>query len=213
MSADFTDDDALVGALRAGDEAAFAWLVDRYSASLRRLARNFVSTDATADEVVQETWLAVITGIARFEQRASVKTWVHRILVNVARTKGVREHRSTPFSSFGSDADGVEPAVDPDRFQRSGAALGAWAAPPSPWDEVPDGRLLAGETLAVVQQAVGALPPGQRAVIQMRDLDGFDAPEVCNALGLSETNQRVLLHRARAKVRQALEVHFEESDR
>ncbi len=212
MRLDYADDGVLVDALRAGDEAAFAWLIDRYSPSLRRLARNFVSTDATADEVVQETWLAVITGIARFEQRASVKTWIHRILVNLARTKGVREHRSSPFSSFGADAEGSEPAVDPDRFVRSGAAVGAWAAPPSPWDEQPDGRLLAGETLSVVERAVDALPAGQRAVIRMRDLDGLDAGEVCNALGLSETNQRVLLHRARAKVRCALEVHFEESD-
>ncbi len=211
---DYSDDDLLVAALRNGDEAAFAWLINRYSGSLRRLARMFVATDSAADEVVQETWLAVLTGIGRFEQRSSVKTWIHRILVNLARTKGVKEHRSIPFSSLRSEAEEQSPAVDPDRFQRAGApAPGAWGAPPLPWDELPETRLLSQEALAFVLRVIDGLPPGQRAVIRLRDIEGWDAQEVCNALELSETNQRVLLHRARAKVRSALESQFEETYR
>ncbi len=208
---DYSDDDVLVAALRARDEGAFAWLLDRYSSSLRRLARAHVSNDAAADEVVSETWLAVITGIDRFEQRSSLKTWIHRIVLNIARTKGTREHRSVPFSSLTSEADTAAPAVDPDRFRPAGKpGAGAWAAPPVPWDEEPETRLAAGETLDVVRRAIAALPPGQQMVITLRDLEGWRADEVCNALDLSETNQRVLLHRARSKVRTALEDHFEE---
>jgi RNA polymerase sigma-70 factor (ECF subfamily) len=210
---DYTDDAMLVGALRARDEVAFGWLLDRYSASLRRVARAHVATDAAADEVVQETWLAVINGIGRFEQRSSVKTWIHRITLNIARTRGVREHRSVPFSSLATEAEGAEPAVDPARFvpaNRTGA--GSWAAPPVPWDEEPEARLFAGETLAVVQAAIATLPSGQQLVITLRDLEGWTADDVCNALDVTETNQRVLLHRARAKVRRALERHFEESN-
>jgi RNA polymerase sigma-70 factor (ECF subfamily) len=211
---DYSDDDVLVTALRARDEDAFAWLLDRYSGSLRRLARAHVSTDAAADEVVSETWLAVITGIDRFEQRSSLKTWIHRIVLNIARTKGTREHRSVPFSSLASEADAPESAVDPDRFRPAGApGAGAWASPPVPWDEEPETHLSAGETLDVVRRAIAALPPGQQMVITLRDLEGWRADEVCNALELSETNQRVLLHRARSKVRTALEDHFEESVR
>jgi RNA polymerase sigma-70 factor (ECF subfamily) len=211
VAPDYTDDDVLVAALRARDEDAFAWLLDRYSASLRRLARAYVASDAAADEVVSETWLAVITGIDRFEQRSSLKTWIHRIVMNLARTKGTREHRSVPFSSLAAEAETPEAAVDPARFQPKGTpGAGGWAAPPVPWDEEPEARLAAGETLAAVRTAIAALPPGQQLVITLRDLEGWRADEVCNALELTETNQRVLLHRARAKVRTALEGHFEE---
>ena len=211
-SADFTDDGVLVPALRRGDEAAFEWLLDRYSAPLCRLARSYVSNAAAAAEAVQETWLAVITGIDRFEQRSSLKTWVHRILVNVARSKGVKEHRTVPFASLGEELDRDERSVDPDRFRgHRDHWPGHWAAPPVAWDEEPEDHLLGRETLSIVGNAISALPPNQRAVITLRDLQGWDSVEVCNALEISETNQRVLLHRARSKVRCALEAHFEEA--
>jgi RNA polymerase sigma-70 factor, ECF subfamily len=209
---DYEDDDQLVAALRDGDETAFAWLLDRYSASLTRLARTYVSSAAAADEAVQETWTAVITAVGRFEQRSSVKTWLHRILANVARTQGAREHRSVPVASLADELERGEPAVDPSRFRLPGRRrAGAWASPPAPWDADPEGRLVAGETLDVVAAAVDALAPNQRRVLTLRDLEGWSAAEVCNALELSETNQRVLLHRARAKVRQALESYFEDT--
>jgi RNA polymerase sigma-70 factor, ECF subfamily len=210
----YADDDALVAALRARDEGAFAWLLDHYSGSLKRLARAYVATDAVADDVVGEAWLAVINGIDRFEQRSSLKTWVHRIVMNLARTRGVREHRSIPFSSLGDEAAGDEPAVDPQRFvPRGQPGAGAWAAPPVPWDEEPETTLAARDTLDTVRAAIAELSAGQQMVITLRDLEGWGSDEVCNALDISETNQRVLLHRARAKVRAALERHFQESDR
>ncbi len=209
---DYEDEAMLVDALRRGDEAAFAWLLDRYDGSLRRLARTYVPSAAVADEVVQETWLGVIRGIDRFEERSSVKTWLYRILMNVARTHGVREHRSIPFSSAaGALEEGAEPAVAAERFQGAGERNpGHWAFPPTPWDEAPEDRLLSNETLGVVAAAVEQLPDAQREVITLRDLEGWSSADVCNALSLSETNQRVLLHRARSKVRRALEGHFEE---
>jgi len=214
VSADFTDDGVLVPALRRGDEAAFEWLLDRYSAPLRRLARSYVSNAAAADEAVQETWVAVITGIDRFERRSSLKTWVYRILVNVARSKGVKEHRSVPFASLGDELDGDERSVDPDRFRgHRDRWPGHWAAPPVAWDEEPEDHLLGRETLSVLANAINALPANQQAVITLRDVQGWNSVEVCNALEISETNQRVLLHRARSKVRRALEVHFEEATR
>jgi RNA polymerase sigma-70 factor (ECF subfamily) len=208
----FADDAALAAALRAGDEAAFSWLLGRYDGALRRLALTYVSTPAVADEVVQETWHAVVKGIGGFEGRSSVSTWVYRILANIARSRGVREQRIIPFSSAaGAMDDGGGPAVDPDRFVARGQAAGSWSAPPTPWDDQPEARLTARETLSAVEAAIAALPPAQREVITLRDVDGWGADEVCNALDLTETNQRVLLHRARAKVRRALELHFEEA--
>jgi len=208
----FADDRVLVPALRQGDEAAFAWLLERYSGPLHRLARTYVATDAAADEAVQETWLAVITGVDRFEQRSTLKTWLYGILVNVARSKGVKEHRSVPFASLRSELDRDEPAVDPDRFRGPRDRWpGHWANPPVPWDELPEERVVGDETLAVVAAAIEQLPANQRSVITLRDIEGWAADEVCNALGVSETNQRVLLHRARSKVRRALETHFEGS--
>jgi RNA polymerase sigma-70 factor (ECF subfamily) len=210
----YADDDVLVAALRDRDDGAFAWLLDRYTGSLKRLARSYVATDAVADDVVGEAWLAVIKGIDRFEQRSSLKTWIHRIVMNLARTRGVREHRSIPFSSLTDEAASEEPAVDPQRFVPHGLpGAGAWAAPPVPWDEEPETQLAARATLDAVQAAIAELPPGQQMVITLRDLEGWGSDEVCNALDISETNQRVLLHRARAKVRAALERHFQESVR
>ena len=199
------DEDApLLDALRAGDERAFAALVDKYGPSLLRLAQLYVSSRAVAEEVVQETWLAVLTGIERFEGRSSLKTWLFRILTNKAKTRGQREGRTLPVSSLASDGDEDQTAVAVERFARGGA----WATPPR---GVPEERLLAGETRARVEQAISALPPNQRAVITLRDVEGLSAEEACNVLGLSETNQRVLLHRARAKVRTALERYLEDA--
>jgi RNA polymerase sigma-70 factor, ECF subfamily len=192
---DTTGEAAFVAALRAGDEGVFRMLVERHTPAMRRLALTFVRTQAVADEVVQEAWLGVLRGIDRFEERSSLKTWIFRIVANVARTKGVREARSAPFSSFAS-AD--EPSVDPDRFQRDGA----WISPPEPWE-----RLEAGETRRVIGAAIAALPSQQRQVISLRDLEGWGADEVSTVLEISEGNQRVLLHRARSKVRDAVEKH------
>jgi len=199
------DPDALlVEALRAGDERAFATLVDKYGPSLLRLAQLYLPSRAVAEEVVQETWLAVLTGIERFEGRSSLKTWLFRILTNKAKTRGQRESRTLPFSSLAVDGDEDRTAVPVERFARGGA----WAAPPR---GVPEERLLAGETRAVVEEAIAALPSNQRAVITLRDVEGLSSEEACNVLGLSETNQRVLLHRARAKVRAALERYLEDA--
>jgi RNA polymerase sigma-70 factor, ECF subfamily len=199
----------LVARLRAGDESAFEALVDRYQASLVRLARVYVRDPAVAEEVVQETWLAVLNGIDRFEGRSSLKTWIFRILTNRAKTRGGRERRSVPFSSLG-DAD--EAAVDPDRFQEDGDQYpGGWRQPPARWEGDPEERLLAGEARALILDTIEQLPPNQRAVITLRDVEGFDSEEVRNVLDLTDTNQRVLLHRARSKVRRALELYLGET--
>jgi RNA polymerase sigma-70 factor, ECF subfamily len=197
------DDARLVERLRAGDESAFAELVRTNHSSLLRVARLFVPTAALAEDVVGETWLGVVKGIDRFEGRSSLKTWIFRILTNIAKTRGQRESRSLPFSSL-DDADGTfEPAVESGRF----TPVGHWADPPRAW---PEERLISRETLEVIEDAIESLPSAQRAVISLRDVEGWDAEEVRNALELSETNQRVLLHRARAKVRRALDGYLME---
>lgn len=211
----FGDDDVLVTALRQGDETAFAWLLDRYDRSLRRLARTFVATPAAADEVVQETWLAVVEGIDRFEGRSALKTWVCRILVNQARTRGVRDKRSVPFSAMtrtgGTGDGGLGPTFPPDRFLPAGDPwAGHWATPPTPWDELPPDRFAAVETLAQVRAAIAALPQPHRTVITLRDVEGWSSGEVCDVLDLTPANQRVVLHRARAKVRTALDAYLTE---
>jgi RNA polymerase sigma-70 factor (ECF subfamily) len=207
------DDAALVERLRAGDEEAFRLLLDRYDAVLRRTARTYVATDAAADEVVQDTWLGVLRGIDRFEQRSSLKTWIFRILMNIARTRGVRDKRSTPFSSLGADGEDDDgPTFAPDRFQGPDARYpGHWAAFPTRWHDHPEVRAVGHETLAVVREALGQLPPAQQEVVRLRDLEGWTSEEVRNALDLTETNQRVLLHRGRAKLRAALERYFDEA--
>ena len=201
-------EDELVAALRRGEEAAFVTLVDLYGASLLRLARTFVRDRAVAEEVVQETWLAVLNGIDRFEGRSSLKTWIFHILSNRARTRGVRESRSAPFSALARDD---EAAVDADRFRDEGHRwAGHWAAPPSDWTGLPEERLLSQETLACVHDAIELLPPRQADVIVLRDVEGWQPEEICAALGISDGNQRILLHRARSKVRAALERYFAE---
>jgi RNA polymerase sigma-70 factor (ECF subfamily) len=179
-------------------------LVDKYGPSLFRLAMLYVSSRAVAEEVVADTWLAVFTGLDRFEGRSSLKTWLFRILTNKAKTRGQRESRTLPFSSFAADGDEADTAVDADRFARDGH----WSAPPR---GVPEERLLAGEARRVVEDAIAALPENQRAVITLRDVEGLSAEEACNVLSVSETNQRVLLHRARSKVRAAFERYLEEA--
>jgi RNA polymerase sigma-70 factor (ECF subfamily) len=205
-------DDELIAALLGGDEGAFSGLVDRFHGSMLRLARTYVPTRADAEEVVQETWLAVLTGLERFERRSSLKTWIFRILKNRAMNRGKRERRSIPFSTLLDTGDRDEPSVPPERFLPAGERwAGHWAAPPRPWDE-PEGRLLSGETLALVEEAIDRLPPAQRRVIALRDVEGWSSAEVCELMAISEANQRVLLHRARTKVRAALASHLGEED-
>lgn len=195
----------LLERLRAGDEAAFMALVERYTPSLLRVARMYVPSPAVAEEVVQETWLGVLNGIGRFEGRSTLKTWIFRILVNRARTRGARERRSVPFAALaGEEAAADFVPVDPDRFGPDGG----WTSPPRRWEESPEEALRSAEALAMVEAEVAKLPEMQRLVITMRDLDGLGSDEVRSALEISETNQRVLLHRARSKVRAALEGYF-----
>jgi RNA polymerase sigma-70 factor, ECF subfamily len=191
------DDHTLLERLRAGDERAFETLVDRYDRALRRVARSFVRTDASADEVVQETWLGVVSGLAAFEGRSSLRTWIFRILVNRARTRATRDARSLPFSALETDEG---PAVEPAAFGPDGR----WRSAPPRLDADPETGLLEGELRDQLERAIEGLAPAQRAVITLRDLIGLTAGEVCELLELSDANQRVLLHRARARVRAAL---------
>jgi len=184
----------LLARLRDGDEQAFVTLVGRYQGSLLRVARTFVPSDAVAEEVVQDTWIGVVRGVDRFEGRSSFKTWLFRILVNRARTSGVREHRHLPV-------DPTDPAVSPDRFD----AAGAWADPPVPWESDADDRLVAASWGPVLRAAVDALPERQRDVVLLRDVEGLPSDDVCEVLGISEGNQRVLLHRGRSRLRTVLE--------
>ena len=192
-------DRALVVALKAGDEDAFRQAVDRYGGPMRRLALSFVRVPAVADEVVQEAWIGVLRGIDRFEGRSSFPTWLFRIVSNTAKTRAEREGRSIPFSSVGDDA----PSVDPQRFENGG-----WSDPPASWALLPESRLVSAETRALIAHAIDALPNAQRVVISLRDVEGWPSEEVCNVLEISESNQRVLLHRARSKVRAELEAYL-----
>lgn len=206
-AADETD---LLAALRRGDEQAFRELVRRHQPTLLRLARLYAPSRAVAEEIVQETWLAVLRGLDGFEGRAALHTWMARILVNIARRRSGREARSTPLSSLArAECDGIEPAVDPARFLTGGPYAGHWASVPDDWSGVPEHALLSQEVHAVALAAIARLSPAQRMVITLRDLQGWPPQDVCNALEISEANQRVLLHRARAKVRQVLEDYLQ----
>jgi RNA polymerase sigma-70 factor (ECF subfamily) len=205
------DDEALLEGLRQGDEWAFARVVEAYGPTLMRLSLMHVPSRAVAEEVVQDTWIAVLKGVDRFEGRSALRTWVIGILLNKARTRGERERRILPFSLLRRrNEDGrAEPSVPPERFQGpNGEYPGHWARPPAEW-QAPEERLAADSARGVMLDAITDLPPRQREVIGMRDVCGCSSEEVCNALEISETNQRVLLHRARSKVRAALERHFE----
>jgi RNA polymerase sigma-70 factor (ECF subfamily) len=198
----------LVEALRAGDENIFVELVRLHGPAMVRVARIYVSSRAVAEEVVQETWLAVLTGIGSFEGRSSFKGWLFGILANKARTRAAKEGRSLPFSALGDEL-GAEASVEPDRFRGAGERFGHhWTSSPERWPELPEASLLSRETIAIVEEAVATLPPAQRAVVALRDIVGWDARETCEVLEISTANQRVLLHRGRTKVRKALEQHF-----
>jgi RNA polymerase sigma-70 factor (ECF subfamily) len=202
-------DEELVAGLRAGDRASYARLLDAWSSSMLRIARTFVSTTASAEEVVQDTWLAVIRGIEKFEGRSALKTWVYQILVNIARKRGVNEKRSVPVG-FLPASDDHGPSVDPTRFQGADDRYpGGWRAFPVPWPN-PEGALLAGEVARVITSALAELPARQRIVLSLRDVDGHDSAEVCALLEITAANQRVLLHRARAAVRARLAGYFAE---
>ena len=202
------DDTILVRALRRGDEDSFADVVDAYSPALLRLAMTYVRTADVAEEVVQETWLGVIRGIGAFEGRCSLRSWLFTILKNTAISRGERERHSLPMSSLSPEVDDG-PALDPDRFLAADHPRwpGHWAIGPTAWP-VPEEGLMAAETREVIADAIRELPPTQRAVIALRDVEGWAPEEVCEALEVSEGNQRVLLHRARTKVRAALEGYF-----
>ncbi len=200
------EDQLLLRRLLAGDEAAFMDVVDRYGMQMLRVAQMYVSTRAAAEEVVQETWLAVLAGLERFEARSSIKTWIFRILTNRAKTRGIRERRVVPFSSLADASEDDGPTVEPERFEPRGTRWeGHWSSYPNRWSDLPEERLLARELMELAQRTIDALPPNQRTVITLRDIDGWESHEVCELLDISEINQRVLLHRARAKVRRALE--------
>ena len=200
-------DERTLAALRAGDEEAFRTVVREWHSSLLRVAQIFVPTRAVAEEVVQETWLRVLGALDRFEGRSSLKTWVFRILVNTAKTRAQREGRSIPFSALQDAGRVPEAAVEPERFLPDDHPHhpGGWASPPP---DLPEERLLAGETREVIAAAIEELPASQRAVISLRDVEGWSSEEVRNALDISEVNQRVLLHRARSRVRRALEEYI-----
>ena len=208
------EDLALVARLRHGDEDAFVLLLDCHHGALLRLARVWVSNPAVAEEVVQETWLAVLRGVDGFAGRSSLKTWIVGILAHQAKRRAVREQRSLPFSALApARGDDNGPAVDPDRFVPAGdTGAGRWAAAPQPWRDVPETRLLAGEAQTRIVAAIDALPANYRTVILLRDVEGLSAEDACNILGITATNQRVLLHRARSRVRAALESYLRGGD-
>ncbi len=193
------DESALLARLRAGESAAFAELVGRHGGALLRLATTFLKDRSVAEEVVQDTWLAALDGLDAFEGRSSLRTWLFSILANRARNRAVREGRNVAWSALGEAGEG--PAVDPSRFR----ADGHWLETHAGWSEEDPERLAAGaETRAAIEASIAALPDAMRAVVTLRDIEGLEAEEICNLLGLTLTNQRVLLHRARCRLRQAL---------
>ncbi len=210
VPAEATDRERELAALRAGDEAAFLALVNRHHGAMLRVAAMYVRSRAIAEEVVQEAWLGVVKGLHLFEGRSSLKSWIFQILVNCAKTRGLREVRAVPMSSL-ADPSEEEPSVPPDRFVEDGERwAGHWSSPPEPW---PDARVESAEMVAMVAAALETLPDSQRTVMSLRDVDGWDSGEVCELLGISEANQRVLLHRARSKVRALIEERLRREDR
>ena len=198
----------LVARLRAGDEQAFEALVARHYRTMLAVAQTYVKTRAVAEEVVQDAWLGVLQSLDRFEGRSSLKTWILAILVNKAKTRGVREDRAIPFASLAREDD--EPAVEPERFRGPDDPFpGHWRAYPADWSASPEIAAEDRETMQATMRAIAELPPAQRTVIRMRDIEGYSSDEVCDALEVSPANQRVLLHRARSRVRAALEDHLD----
>jgi RNA polymerase sigma-70 factor (ECF subfamily) len=197
-------DAALVARLRAGDEAAYGEIVRRYHPALVRVASAHVRSASVAEEVAQDAWLAVLNGLERFEGRSSFRTWLFTICANVAKTRGKREARVLPFSALAREEEERDLPVEAGNFLEDGH----WAQPPTPWRD-PERALHGGRMLERIQAAIEKLPEVQRTVITLRDVRGLDSSEVCALLEISEANQRVLLHRARAKVRKALETELE----
>ncbi len=198
------DEDALVAALRRGDESAFAELVDRHTPALLRVAQGYVPTREIAEDVVQDTWIALLKGIDSFEGRSSLRTWIFAIAINIAKNRGIRERREADLAVTAFTGGTVDPA----RFRGADDPYpGHWlpAAVPSPFPDTPEGSLLGRELIAVARRGLDALPERQRLVVTMRDMLGLDSDEVCELLEISSANQRVLLHRGRAAVRQVLE--------
>ena len=204
-------EDELLDALRSGDESAFTTLVEKHHASMIRIARLYVGSAAAAEEVAQEAWLAVLQGLQRFEGRCTVKSWIFAIVANCAKSRGERDKRMVPLSSLVQEDDEDGASVPPERFQGEGHPRwpGHWSQPPEAWS---DEQLVSRETLQAIAGAMETLPPKQRAVMMMRDVEGLESEETCQVLGISEANQRVLLHRARSKVRSALECYFHEGE-
>ena len=203
------DDQRIIAGLRAGDETAFVEMVDRYNGSLVRVAMRYVPSRAVAEEVVQDTWIGVIEGIDRFEGRSTIKTWLYKILIYKARARGERERRTVPLSA--TAIDDSAPSVPTERFRGSDALwAGHWATPPRRWDGDAEERLLASEARSVIDATIAELPLAQREVITLRDLSQFSSVQVCDLLGVTEANQRVLLHRARSRVRAALENYLDD---
>jgi RNA polymerase sigma-70 factor (ECF subfamily) len=204
-------DASIIEGLRNGDEAIFTALFEMYQSSLVRLAMMYVTDPRVAEEVVQETWLAVLKGIGRFEGRSSLKTWIFSIMINRAKTIAQREGRYTAFS-WDEEAEQDEPGVSRERFHPADDPQFPqhWISSPQSWEEIPEEKLLSDETRAIIATAIEMLSPNQREVITLRDIEMLSSDEVCNILGVSESNQRVLLHRARGKVRQALEAYLAE---
>lgn len=204
------EDHLLIVRLRKGEEGAFDELVDTHHGALIRIALGHVADREVAEEVVQDTWMAVIQGLSRFEGRSSLRTWIFGILIHKAKDRGVREKRHTSFSDFESHDDDHDEAIDPSRFHQSGEWAGHWAVPPQPWDEqTPEALLASRQAVAAMQQAIEALPRTLKDVLILRDIEGVEAKEACELLKITETNLYVRLHRARERVRRAVEIYLE----
>lgn len=204
------DEGALVAALQAGDEGAFARLVDRHTPAMLRVARGYVPNQEHAEDVVQETWIALVRGIDKFEGRSSLRTWIFTVLINIAKARGRKErrHADTQIKAFTGGT------VDPERFRAAGEDwAGHWktAEAPTPFPDTPEGSLLGRELTVVAQRGLEGLPERQRVVVTMRDMLGLDSDEVCELLDISTANQRVLLHRGRAAIRQVLEDYLRDA--
>lgn len=205
-----SEEAVLIARLRQGDEGAFQELVTRHHSGLIRMAMGYVADREVAEEVVQDTWMAVINALDRFEGRSSLRTWIFGIMIHKAKDRGVREKRHTTFSSFESAGDDGEETMDPSRFHQAGEWAGHWAFPPQPWDEQTPEKLLASQqAVTAMNQAIEELPPTLKAVLILRDIDGVDAKEACDILKITESNLYVRLHRARERVRQAVEIYLE----
>ena len=201
---------AFLARLRQGDQGAFDELVTRHHSALIRMAMGYVADREVAEEVVQDTWIAVIEGLDRFESRSSLRTWIFGIMIHKAKDRGVREKRHMTFSSFEAVDDDNDETIDPSRFHQSGEWVGHWAFPPQPWDDQTPEKLLASQqAVNAMNKAIEALPRTLKDVLILRDVEGVDGKEVCNLLNITETNLYVRLHRARERVRQAVETYLE----